>query len=235
MKFFALPVFVFLCSGAGACRAGNILIQNFFEDGSSVLPVVQHDGRLPPTGSGIAVVGGFIDESMVSGTDVTLAGWRMLLTGFVPFGSSTARLGDSNAYGIPGLYSVDVSQQLSADHALVGRSMFTLIGNESTLAASTSVVVIRHAESFPADQPVFGAMLFPFAEGVEILFGEISGAVPLPLLGEVPQSLRLETLSGTVDDFSRVPHPQVPEAGVGLLALLGAGWTLRRRKRAWAD
>jgi|GEM_PF-2218584 len=118
-------------------------MQNFFEDGSSVLPVVLNDGRLPPTGSGIAVVGSFMDESLVSETEVTLAGWRMLLTGFVPFGSSAAKLGDSNAYGIPGLYSVDVSQQLTPDHALVGRSMFTLIGNESTLATSTAVVVMR--------------------------------------------------------------------------------------------
>lgn len=214
--------------GPGA-RAGNILIQNFVEDGSTFSPVTFADGSLPAPGSGIAVVGGFRDEAAVIGVPATRSAWASLLDGFLPFGSSAAALGDANAYGIPGLYALDQSRPMKLDDPLVGKAMFTLIGNESTLAESTSVLLLQHAEWFAADRPIFGAMLFPYEPGVEILLGNIGGSVTLPGIGEVPNSLQFASL---IDDleFPVDAVPPVPEPSTAMLLALGGGWFVRRRR-----
>jgi hypothetical protein len=224
-----LLILVSLVAGIQTCWGGNILIQNFLEDGSAVMPVLHADGTLPAPGSGIAVAGGFLDESAVFDAQATIGGWRTLLAGFVPFGSTVARLGDRHAYGVQGLYAVDASRQLRGDDVLIGKTMFTLIGNEATLEDSTSVIVLRHAEWFVADRPVFGAMLFPFEEGVDALLGSFGGGVVLPILGAVPHTLRFERLVG---EGPGVTVPLIPESRTALLLLLGVGWSLKRRRPA---
>jgi hypothetical protein len=141
-------------------------------------------------------------------------------------------LGDANAYGIPGLYARDQSRQLQHDDPLVGKAMFTVIGNASTLAESTAVLLLRHAEWFAADRPIFGAMLFPHEPGVDILLGNSSGSVTLPGLGEVPSSLQFVSL---LDDSMNFPFDsalQVPEPSAVMLMALSGDIILRRR-RSW--
>jgi len=231
MDHFRFLILVSLVAGIQTCWGGNILIQNFLEDGSAVMPVLHADGTLPEVGSGIAVAGGFLDESAVFEAQATIGGWRTLLAGFVPFSSTVARLGDDNAYGIQGLYAVDASRPLRGDDVLVGKTMFTLIGNETTLEDSTSVIVLRHAEWFVADRPVFGAMLFPFEEGVDAIVGSFGGGVVLPILGEVPQSLRFESLIEALEGPGSTA-PLIPESSTAFLLLLGLGWSLKRRRVA---
>lgn len=229
MKIPYLPSLFLLCALSPGAQAGNILIQNFLEDGTNVSPVTFADGSLPALGSGIAVVGGFRDEAAVIGVPATRSAWASLVEGFLPFGSSAASLGDANAYSIPGLYAMDQSRPMKLDDPLVGKTMFTVIGNASTLAESTSVLLLQHAEWFAADRPIFGAMLLPHEPGVELLLGNLGGPVTLPGLGDVPHSLQFASLFDDLD-FPVDAVPPIPEPSTTVLLLLGGGWLVRRRR-----
>lgn len=232
MRCRPLPWILLFCALTTGARGGNILIQNFVEDGLIATPVTFADGRLPVAGSGIAVVGGFRDESMLTSLPATRTAWASLLDGFMAFGSSAAVLGDANAHHIPGLYALDQSRQLRYDDPLIGKAMFTLIGNAPSLPESTSVLLLRHAEWFTPDSPIFGAMLFPHEPGVEVLLGNIGSPVTLPGFGIMPSSLHFVSLSDDSIDLRIKSALPVPEPSTLMLIALSGAWMLRRQRNA---
>jgi hypothetical protein len=141
--FFIALIFMFL----GTVFGGNVLMTNFDESRGTQVPVSLASGTALLQGGSVQV-GSFVgaDPAVLINGLISPAGLAALLSNFVAFGPA-ATVGAS----FSGLYAVDVSVPLNATSPLVGQSIYTLIGNATTLSTSSELAIIRHASLFEAD------------------------------------------------------------------------------------
>lgn len=200
---------------ASVSQAGNILATNFDEGTSAQLPFSTVAGA--PIGlaggTGIVQLGSFTTAdpgALIAGLG-SPAGLAALLADFISFGTSS-QIGTDFA----GLYASDKSSPIASDSPLVGKSIYTLIGNNATLAGSTEMAIIRDDQSFAADNPVFEALADVSASSSVILFGTAGGPGFTTALGAATSSLSLK--------------PVVPEPMSAALLLSGLALAARRRR-----
>jgi len=192
-------------------EAGNILATNFDEVSGGQRPISTATGAPILTG-GIVQLGSFqsADPSALIAGLTSPAGLAALLADFITFGSSSPIGGDFS-----GLYAGDKSVAIAADSALVGKSIYTLIGNAATLGGSSQLAIVRDNESFAADNPVFEALADISAGSSVILFGSATGPGFETALGMSTSSLALAP---------------VPEPMSATLLLSGLALLARRRR-----
>ena len=196
-------------------HAGNILATNYDEGTLAQRPFSTVAGTpIGLTGaSGVVQLGSFTSAdpgALIAGLG-SPAGLAALLADFISFGTSSSIGSD-----FPGLYAADKSSPIASDSPLVGKSIYTLIGNNATLAGSTELAIIRDNESFAADNPVFEALADISATSSVILFGSPTGPGFTTALGAATSSLSLA--------------PAVPEPMSAALLLSGLALVARRRR-----
>ena len=191
-RFSALFI-VLMFSFLGVVRGGNVLMSNFDEGRSLQLPISLSDGT-GLTRGGSVQVGSFVgaDPAVLINGLISPAGLAALLSNFVAFGPA-ATVGAA----FSGLYGVDVSVPLNATSPLVGQSIYTVIGNATTLSTSSELAIIRHASLFEADAPVFGRTADISDPTATVLFGQRGGPSVTTALGAAP-SLQLGPLRETL-------------------------------------
>lgn len=206
-----LPVAFLAFPSAG--QAANFINTNFNEHSGRQLPVSTVSGE-PIVVGGVAQIGTFAsdDPSALIGALSSLAGRDALLDDFIPFGPST-----SFGLDFSGLISQHAMEAIPEDSPLVGKPIFTLIGNESALATSTEWGIVRHPVFFEADPTIPNQFFIsidisnPYSS---ILFGTQGPAATTPL-GPSPYSLGLVT---------------VPEPGSAAMLAMALVPCLRRRR-----
>jgi len=192
-------------------HAGNVLVTNFDETAGRQLPITT-TGDAPILIGGVIQIGTFASgdpSGLIAGLN-TPAGLAALLSDFISFGHSTYIGRDFS-----GLYASDQSVAIPADSALVGKSIYTLIGNAATLAASTGLGIVRHQASFAADNPVFEALADISDPASVVLFGSVGPGVETAL-GMSPASLNISN--------------PIPEPSTSALLLLLAPILLIRQR-----
>ena len=186
-------VIALMVSFLGVAHGGNVLLTNFDESKGTQLPISLSNGTALSQG-GAVQVGSFRsgDPAALIGGLVSPAGLVALLSDFLHFGGTTS-IGSS----FSGLYSADASVFVNPVNPLVGKPIYTLIGNAATLSTSSELAIIRHASLFEADAPVFGRTADISDPSTTILFGRRQGPSVTTALGAAP-SLQLGSLLETL-------------------------------------
>jgi len=192
---------------AGVSNAFIVTIESGFDKAvttSNDLPVA--------SGSGFVATGFFTslsDAQLATSTSATLQG------AFQLFGTS----GTFGFGGFGGVYEVEsAGGRIGAASAFANQSIYTILGNGTTIGNSTEFVIYKHAGTFQIDDADANDKTFNATLG---------GAGGAYLMGSVT--------GGTVE-IAGQPFPQVemavavPEPSAALLGLLGAVGLIRRRR-----
>lgn len=175
---------------SGSVHAGNMLVTNYNEDTSAQRPISTASG--PLLTGGVIGIGSFTtaDPTSLIAAAGSPAGWAALVADFISFGATNAVGNDT-----PGLYQTDKSQTI-AGTALVGKTIYTLIGNGATLAASGQGGVVQHAGTFLAENPLFSGVADISLPTSTVLMGTVGpnvttvlGSAPSLLLAPIPEPM----------------------------------------------
>jgi hypothetical protein len=105
---------------------------------------------------------------------------------------------------------------MEPDSILIGKPVYTLIGDGPTFAASTQLGLVRHPVAFGSDEPLFFAFTDISGPYTTVVLGS-PGPAATTELGFSPSSLSLATA--------------IPEPETCVLFGLGVALVLRRRQR----
>jgi hypothetical protein len=216
MKFF-LPLVASVLFGLVALPAGAATINatNYNIDTLTHKPITLTSG-LALTSGGVIQLGSFQtnDLSALIAGLTSPAGLNALLADFIAFGSSTT-IGGQGA-GFEGIYDLPAQTSLATGNSLIGKSIYTLIGNNAALASSTNLLIVKHPGVFEADAPLFVGSASLLDPANQVLFGNASGPV-VSANSVFPAAVSLQF---------PVPEPMSASLVVCALALAG------RRRRA---
>jgi hypothetical protein len=191
-------------------RAGNIAVQNFSNDGLQARPIVFF-GSLPPLNSGSIAVGSF---ATLNDQALSAVGSDIMLADFIPFDDTLnhpVRLGDASAFNIAGLYAADLSAPLSPGNSLLGKNIYTVIGNGLSLASSPAIIILKDSETFQFDAPIFQASALAYDSGSTLIRGSVGAPIFIGALG------------ASFPSIQSIPEP----ANILILAMAGL-WLFRR-------
>jgi hypothetical protein len=201
MKLRSIAVSVVMVATA---KATTIVVTN--------VDFTQTNAVVDLNGTKYAVDSGFIGIGVFSITDAQIANASSpstIVNAFTLFGQSGKFGAD---YGIAGTYQFEVTAAIAANSVFTG-NIYTIIGNASTLAASTQIIVFKHDATFSPDPAPSGPAMLKNGKGT-LLWGNYGLYTADIGLGPAPA-------------FS---PPYLPEPSTALLGLLGAIGLLRRRR-----
>ncbi|WP_038159864.1 MYXO-CTERM sorting domain-containing protein [Verrucomicrobium sp. BvORR106] len=143
-------------------------------------------------------------------------------TDFVLFGTSTSA---GTPFPIDGSFQYDSSAAINAGSSFINESVYLVVGNASTLSASTELLIYKSALTFLQDNPLFsGSVSLSRTDEVntasQLLWGQFG-----------TYSYDIGDSFGPTQAYSTVAA--VPEPGVSVLAMAGAMFAVlgRRRRR----
>lgn len=193
-------------------HAALVVGRNFQEESGRQLPITTAAGDAIQQG-GIAQVGSFgsSDVAALIGALPSTAGRDALIGDFIPFTDAT-----SIGFHFHGLFITEKLEPLAGDSPLIGKPVYTLIGNGPTFAASTQLGLVRHPVLFGPDEPFFAATTDISDPYAVVLLGS-SGPSATTALGFSSASLSLARA--------------IPEPTSGTLMLLAGVIIFRRRLR----
>ena len=93
---------------------------------------------------------------------------REILAGFTLFAQGTPSFA---ANGASGIYEMDFEVAIPPESPLVGKNMFTVIGNKPTLSDSTQILVYKHPQVFKSDPESTGNAFLNEHDGGQLLVG----------------------------------------------------------------
>jgi hypothetical protein len=137
--------------------------------------------------------------------------WGQIVSSFLDFGATT-----TIGAGFPGLYESLASEVISEGNPLIGKNIYTLIGNGATLATSTEAALVLDPAVFAVDGAV------PFSARAEI-----SNPSATIVFGS-PTGPNIDTLLGTAASLQM--RATVPEPLSATLLLAGLALGFRRRR-----
>lgn len=221
-----------LLSLTGVTAQGSAVIAKNFATGAENTtsnPITFTDilpgDTLAPAGAGIVAVGvfGVTDAAITAGVDSRDA-WTAVAASFQQFGSSvTVGTGAGNTAG---LFQLTPSAEVNASSPFSGKNVYVAIGNGSTLAESSQVVVFKSNALFASD-PTPSVDSFLTDTNAE---GAIGGSLILGNFGEGKAWYSSGPLNGAVVS-GIIAAPVVPEPTLATLAALGLGMMGVRRRR----
>lgn len=198
-------------------QAANISGANFASDFTSFRPFVVNSQPMP-AGSGVVALGSFsITDAQIQAAAAALDRGT-ILAAFTQF-ATTAVVGDAGGFNTPGLYGKDYSAPLNAGNPLIGDNIYTMVGNNATLATSSQLLIMKAnpAQTFPEDNPV------------GVATANLTDPATTYIIGTPVPGVTIPGLQGTFEGAQLVP---VPEPTALLTCLLGAfGMAMRRRRR----
>ena len=165
-------------------------------------------------GQGILALGyfGTLDDTTVEGTSI-LDAPTVLASDFVAVASDDF----SNLGGEPGLYFASGEHDPSA--SVLGKTLYSFIGNSVTLAGSTAFGLYRHNAIVDGDMP-------PIPESDTLLLED-----GLLIHGSFGPKVIIDSPSfGDNYETDSLELQQIPEPSGMLLSLLGGLFCLRRRR-----
>lgn len=169
--------------------------------------VADSGGTPIANGTGYIAVGYFNISDVAIQTSATVGD---LDAAFVQFGASNTF---GTGFAVAGLYQHGVTANANA---YATQSVFTVIGNGATLAASSEVLVFKHSHQFQVEpNPTSNAQLGQAQPGT-LLIGEF---------GNYSHNQAGAGVSSSYNTVSLVPEPSV-----ALLGLAGGLLMLRRRR-----
>ena len=193
-------------------EAALVTGSNFQETSGRQLPITTAAGDSIQQG-GIVQVGSFgsSDVAALIGALPPTAARDALIGDFIPFTDAT-----SIGFNFNGLFITEKLAPLAGDSPLIGKPVYTLIGDGPTFAQSTQLGLVRHPVVFGPDEPLFAAWTDISDPYAVVLLGS-SGPSATTALGFSPTSLGLARA--------------IPEPTSGTLMLLAGVMLLRRRRR----
>jgi hypothetical protein len=193
-------------------QAAHVIATNFNENTGVQLPITTAAGVSIQQG-GIVQIGTFESPEVAAliGALPSAAGMAALLDDFVPFGPPSAI-----GIDFSGLLIAQGIEPIEIDSSLVGKPIYTLIGDGPTFAGSTQLGLVRHPIVFAADNPLFSTVTDISGPYATVLLGT-PGPAATTALGFSPASLSLATA--------------IPEPETCVLFGLGVALVLRRRQR----
>jgi hypothetical protein len=224
MKIKKLLIFAVLAvSAASTVNAAFIASSSLFElDGTgSDTIILGHNAPNDPLLSGIASSGTFSITDAAVDALVATSSYQSLVAAFgtgTLIGTSDFTDDASDYYGltVSGVYAFDSGLGFN-ETPIIGTTLYTFIGNDSTLADSIAFALYRHSTTLAAD-PLIG----PETNYNLVLTG---GSLLIGNLGT--KSLDIPDLAG-VASYRTITL--VPEPSAALLGSLGVLVLLRRRR-----
>lgn len=203
-------------TSAQLVQGAAVTATNYNEGSGAQRPLSDTAG----TGIGVTTPGGVVAIGSWSVDPVPLfnqlksapsaALWGTIVESFISFGATT---NVGSAFG--GLYESVAQAPIAQGGPLDGKTIYTLIGNGATLAASTEAALVTDGATFAFDNPLFSGRAEISAANAQVLFGNGAGPSITSALGAAP-SLQLA--------------PVVPEPFSATLLLTGLALVFRRRR-----
>lgn len=204
-----------LVLGAATVNGATVNGTNYNLDNLTHKPIALSSGAALTSG-GVIQIGSFTtaDPSALIAGLTSPAGLQALLADFIAFGASTS-VGASGA-GFEGIYDVAAQSPISAGNPLVGKSIYTLIGNAATLAGSNELAIVRDNSAFDVDAPLFNAAASLLESTNVFMFGNGTG----PSL----------TANSVFPANASLQLQAIPEPMSAALLLSGLALVVRRRR-----
>mgnify|MGYP003576667777 CR=1 FL=1 len=167
-------------------------------------------------GGGVVAVGFFSTDNL---SEVTSGSSLLALFTAFPTSATTGAFTQGGGAGPRGVFSLGAPASQVAGSEFLGKNMYLLVGNGTTLANSTEFLVVKNTKTFDAaDDGV--------ATGVTVTFNAANSTV---LLGSVLNDVRTTNGDTSVTPGWGTIVP-IPEPSAALLGLLGAIGLIRRRR-----
>lgn len=204
-----------------ATQGASVTFTNYDEALNRHRPISTSSGTGILAG-GIVVVGGWASDpspliSQIAATQ-NPALLSELLTQFISFGAATSIGADFS-----GLYESDAQRFIRSDDPLVGKTIYTVIGNGSSVLASTDIALLTDGAVFAADNPFYAVRADISSPETQLLLGmTFNGPVVRTALGSTP-SLQLGIL------LEPLPSGVIPEPYSTSLILAGLLLAASRR------
>lgn len=184
----AFLLFAAVLTSATLVQGASVVATNYDEATGRQLPFSTNSGApfgLGAGGAGIVAVGTWnASNADVAGLFAQLPSqtvWNQIVSSFLQFGS-TSKVGSD----FPGLYELDAQRPLFPADVEVGKNIYTLIGNGSTLASSTEAALVLDPGTFNFDNPLFAARAEISNPSATVVFGSLNGPSVTSALGAAP-------------------------------------------------
>ena len=211
-----LAFFTIVAVLGSSVQAANIAGANFSSTFTAFTPFLV--GTQPmPANSGVVALGSF----SMTDAQITAAAAAMdragLIAAFTQFAASSV-VGDAGGFNTPGLYGHDFSAPINAGNTLIGKNIYTFVGNQSTLASSSQILIMKAdpAQLFPEDNPV------------GVADANLTNPLATMIVGTSVPGQTIPGVAGTFNGAQLVP---IPEPTALFTCLLGVfGMAMRRRR-----
>lgn len=178
-----------------------------------------------PLASGFAGGGYFSITDAEVNLAVSSSNFALLAQSFVSIASDNFASGVNTVFGagnIPGFYAAN-PVSYGAPGSLLGKTLYTFIGDGASLLASGAFALYRHADTIDADLPFEDGNSLLLANGT-LLVGT-TGTGTYNSTGINPDSGSANQSVGTIRLVQAIPEPST-----ALLGAIGALGLLRRRR-----
>jgi hypothetical protein len=200
----------------GSLSAATVTFNNFNDaDGVPTVPIVSSTGS--NISGGFVAVGSFT----IADSSINIANVAGVKSDFIQFGSSTT-LGSAGALNEPVWYSSVANAPIvtgGTNANLIGKNIYTVIGNGTTLANSSEIAVYKNTNTFGADPAAPTTALIGPATATDLSTNL--------LIGSTRAGVNVGTIQATATGIQLAPVPEPTVAGLGVLALA----LVRRRRR----